>query len=223
MFSIDYINNDLKENNKLVYIDIGANDGVTISNSLHLEINGWDGICIEPLSTIADKLRKNRKCTIHECACTNNDGIVKFTACSEHTEMLSGISEDYNPLHVNRIDSEIKTFGGSKTEIDVKASRLQPLIEDFFIKRGNLTEKYHVNFLSIDTEGNKLKVLQSIDFTKSRFDLMTIETNYREEDEKIKIFLAENKYAFIGRLGGDDLYIEDSVFVSERFKALLPK
>ena len=31
------------------YVDIGANDGVNLSNTKILEDIGWDGVCVEPL------------------------------------------------------------------------------------------------------------------------------------------------------------------------------
>jgi hypothetical protein len=44
------------------FIDIGAYDGITISNTYALEKIGWKGICVEPVPEIYDRLIKNRKC-----------------------------------------------------------------------------------------------------------------------------------------------------------------
>ena len=52
-----------------VFVDIGANDGITISNSLYFERElGWNGIAVEPIPSVFDKLQRNRKCTVvHGC------------------------------------------------------------------------------------------------------------------------------------------------------------
>ena len=50
-----YILNNFFQNKKDgMFVDIGAHDGVTISNSLLFEKIGWNGICVEPLPKIFD-------------------------------------------------------------------------------------------------------------------------------------------------------------------------
>ena len=41
------------------FLDIGAHDGVTGSNTFFFEKLGWDGICLEPIPSVFDKLKKN--------------------------------------------------------------------------------------------------------------------------------------------------------------------
>lgn len=52
-----------------VFVDIGANDGVTISNTCYLEKeHGWTGLAIEPIPAVFEKLKRNRSCiTVHGC------------------------------------------------------------------------------------------------------------------------------------------------------------
>ena len=55
-----------------VFVDIGAYDGLTFSNTLMLERErDWTGICIEPLPDIFAELRKNRRCICVQ-ACIGN-------------------------------------------------------------------------------------------------------------------------------------------------------
>jgi len=54
---IDYFG----ENYKGFFIDIGANDGVNISNTYVLEKLGWSGVCVEANSEYKDVLPRNRK------------------------------------------------------------------------------------------------------------------------------------------------------------------
>ena len=43
------------------FVDIGAHDGITFSNSKFFEELGWDGVCIEPNPKIFEK-RMNKLC-----------------------------------------------------------------------------------------------------------------------------------------------------------------
>lgn len=60
------------------FLDIGANDGKTYSNSLLFEEKGWEGICIEPHPTIFVELEKTRKCHLINSCVSGTDGIVQF-------------------------------------------------------------------------------------------------------------------------------------------------
>jgi len=42
------------------FVDIGANDGVTFSNTYALERKGWRGLCVEPHPDVFEQLRRNR-------------------------------------------------------------------------------------------------------------------------------------------------------------------
>lgn len=44
------------------FVDVGAHDGVTHSNTYALEKIGWDGLCIEPNHDAYQTLTENRRC-----------------------------------------------------------------------------------------------------------------------------------------------------------------
>jgi hypothetical protein len=56
------------------YVEIGANDGVTFSNTKTLEDLGWDGICVECNPQAFEKLDENRTCKKIQCAVYNYEG-----------------------------------------------------------------------------------------------------------------------------------------------------
>ncbi len=53
------------------YVDVGANDQVLDSQSLHLEQLGWTGLLIEPDPDCCDLLAKARKGTVVQMACSS--------------------------------------------------------------------------------------------------------------------------------------------------------
>jgi FkbM family methyltransferase len=198
----EWLNNNIFHNKKGgFFIDIGAHDGVTISNTYFFEKElGWKGICVEPNPIIFQQLCQNRKSEcIHGCA-YNRDGVVRFQWLDGYTEMLSGICETYNERHNDRIAREIAMCGGNRKIIDVFCYKLADILSERNIS--------HVDYISIDTEGSELQVLEGIDFDKVTFGVINVEVNYPEEDKwKMEQFLNSKNYKLCTSLGGDDIYI----------------
>ena len=117
-----FINEKLfKEKRNGIFLDIGANDGITLSNTYFFEKElGWKGICFEPLLEAFNKLQKSRSSiNINACA-SNEDKIDHFLSISGYGEMLSGLKSNYDERHLLRIEETIKEHGGSKNEIEVQ-------------------------------------------------------------------------------------------------------
>lgn len=45
--------------------EVGAGDGIHLSNTHGLELDGWDVLCIEPFSELFSRLKDNRKRVVH--------------------------------------------------------------------------------------------------------------------------------------------------------------
>ena len=60
------------------YFDVGAYDGVDLSNSLLFEELGWRGICVEANSEVFPRLRANRRCVCLNVACSDREEIGDF-------------------------------------------------------------------------------------------------------------------------------------------------
>ena len=181
-----------------VFIDVGAYDGDRVSNTIYFEdILGWSGVCIEPNPNAFESLTKNRNCICINAGVTDVEDTLPFCKVSGHAEMLSGFMNYVSKEHIDRINLEISRHGGEITIIDVKTIRLRDVIRD-----NNL---YHIDYLSIDTEGNELNVLKSIDFNSCRIQFISAENNDRTPD--VKHFLKEKGYDFANNICGDDIYI----------------
>src|SRR6266404_4750051 len=58
------------------FVDIGAHDGVTYSNSFLFErLRGWGGVCIEPNPAVFAQLAVNRQCTTLNCCVSDVAGM----------------------------------------------------------------------------------------------------------------------------------------------------
>ena len=186
-----------KENG--TFLDIGAHDGVSGSNSYFLEkIRNWNGICIEPQLEIFEKLKENRSCIKINCAVSNYNGVTDFTYLDGYSNMLSGITEDYNQSHIQRINYEVSNYGGNIQTYKVNVRTLQNILDEYNI--------HDIDFCSIDTEGTEFKIIQSIDFKKTNIKIFVIENNYN--DTQIKDYLENNEYVFYKKLEWDDVFIK---------------
>jgi len=180
------------------YIDVGAYDGITWSNSIDLDENlQWSGVCVEPIPSVYEKLKINRpQATCINAAASDNEEDVEFWHVTGYAEMLSGMTKDYDEDHVKRIHGDISNHGGEIKKINLKSITLASII------------KGPVDYISIDVEGGELSVLKGLNISVNRPTLISIEDNgYTNEPMS---FLEQNKYRKLGRVCGDIFY-ENSI------------
>ena len=182
------------------FVDIGAHDGVTYSNSFVFEtLRGWRGVCVEPNPTVFAQLAVNRQCTALNCCVSDAAGTVPFLKISGYSEMLSGIVEKYEPEHRERVERELKQFGGSSDVIPIQARTLNDIAAEC-----GLAE---VTYLSIDTEGSELAILQSIDFKRLFVHAITVEYNFEHVKTRMISLMRGNGFDFVQTLGHDLLFL----------------
>lgn len=192
-----YIADILKNKQNGVFVDIGANDGVALSNSYYFEKElNWTGIAIEPSPVAFQKLRENRNCTIIQACISDYDGETPFQKLEGRPQMLSGIPSKYSQEHIDRIEKTIKEHGGKKEDIVVPCYTLNSILTSYEISI--------VDYLSIDTEGGEFDILKTIDFDNFYIGTISIENNY--QDSSIRKLLVKNNYALKAILGCDEIY-----------------
>lgn len=179
------------------FIDIGAHDGISYSNTYYMEKElGWKGVCFEPHPDRFLDLIKNRQAICENACVSSTEGEVNFYKVNGPPEMLSGIEEFYCKAHRARIEKEIKRDGGTYERIKIKSVNLQNYLEN-----ANIT---NVDLLCIDTEGAEYEILKTIDFKKCSFRIIMVENNY--QDCKINKLLRNNGFDLIHRIQSDEIY-----------------
>ena len=170
---------DFFDGHKGYFVDIGATNGIDISNTYELEQNGWNGICVEPQKKMYDKLIKNRKAICSNYLLYDKEGKeVDFNVAG----VLAGITNDIGPTHYNNVKNTPK--------IKLKTNTLNNLLNE-----NNVPRK--IDFLSLDTEGSELSILKGCDLNKYRFGFMAIEHNNEEPRKtELKNYLLENDYLY---------------------------
>jgi FkbM family methyltransferase len=181
------------------FVEIGAHDGISFSNTYFFEKNlKWAGICVEPNPNMFAKLRLNRDCICEQLCISDSEGQRDFLLCTGYMlEMYSGLLDNYDPRHLDRIEQEMQQFGGDKTVITVACRTLQNLFEKYNLR--------HIDLLSVDIEGGELAAIKSIDFDKVHIDVILIENNFNES--YVKDYLEAKNYLLINHIGKDDIYV----------------
>jgi FkbM family methyltransferase len=176
-YLIDHSDGPFKAN---YFVEFGATDGILLSNTYLLENNfGWDGIVAEPAKIWQKELRLNRKCHIDESCVFSHSGL-KLEFNQTRMPELSTIQE-YSSLDSWVAERE----DGMK--YDVNSISLNDLL-------GKWNAPNYVSYLSIDTEGSEFSILETVDFKKWKFGVITVEHNYSDNRALICKLLVSNGY-----------------------------
>lgn len=175
------------------FVEIGASDGIQLSNTYLLEQHGWKGICVEPIPFRYAALVKNRPNSIcvNKPVYNESDKEIIFDICNT-SDFLSGISDD--------IDKHKKTVDADKVSITCLTVSLNHLL-------GQTNAPNFIEYLSLDTEGSEYEILRTFDFSQYTFGLIDVEHNYIEPRRtQIRELLEANDYIYIGENNWDDMY-----------------
>ena len=140
---------------KSYFVEVGANDGITFSNTLLLEEKyGWDGLLIEPNQKLAEVINI-RKCKWAPFAVgEKNNEIKKFFASTN--SLLSSTS------HKSR---------SFVTEYEVISHTLTKIL-----KINNVPQ--NIDFMTIDIEGDELEAIRNLDLNYYQIKIICVEHNY---------------------------------------------
>jgi FkbM family methyltransferase len=188
-----------KNKNDGFFLDIGAHDGIDKSNSYYFEKTlKWKGICVEPIPEIFEKLKSNRNCLCLQAGVSDKNGSSMFWKIEGYSEMLSGLEENYNELHKQRILKEIAEHGGKLTEIEIEVLDINSLL------RNNNVSK--VDYCTIDVEGSEEKILSVFDSKEFDIQVFTVENNYQAKS--IRNIMKSKGYKLHSKIDFDDVYVK---------------
>ena len=136
------------------YIELGAFDGITQSNSYFFELNrNWTGLLIEP-----------SKDSYHLCCKNRPNSIVVNCCCVSNDYKNDTISGDFNSTLMSSVNgARLKT----QKLVEVKAMTLEKILDENHID-------VEIDFLSLDTEGYELPILQGLNLDNYRPKYMLI-------------------------------------------------
>lgn len=182
-----------------VFVDIGAHDGITCSNTWFFEKQrNWRGVCVEPNSAVFKRLRANRSAHSVDCCIAARTGTEKFQRIAGYSEMLSGIAGRFTAEHRKRIFDEMQQFGGSSEIVDIPAKTFADVVDEAGIAE--------VDYLSIDTEGTEIEILKSIDFRKYTIHAVTVDHNLETRPELLSLMKRQD-FELLKSIGADMMFL----------------
>ena len=172
-----FVLNELNFKKKGFFIEIGAANGIDLSNTYLLEKKfDWDGIVVEPAKIWRDEIIKNRACTISYDCIYSESGL--------KVEFLETTKPEFSTVN---IDSKSKDIHEGYRQKNNKKYELQTISFKDFSTKYEVPNK--IDFLSIDTEGTELEILKSINFEDFDIKIITVEHNFTKKRESIFNYL----------------------------------
>ena len=180
------------------YLDIGAFDPVTYSNTFLLYQRGWSGINIEPrpgTKLIFDQKRP-RDVTL-EMGVSSQKGDLTYYIFND------GAVNTFEEENVQfQINGGYKLIAKKKIPVDTLTNILDKYAKDKII-----------DFMSLDVEGHELMILKTLDWERYRPKVICVEM-FRLKQKKNSLFKYDNR----------DLWLEiNEISESEVYKLLLEK
>lgn len=209
-YGLDYLDRRLEKYLNYTngfYVELGANDGITQSNTAYFEKNkGWHGVLIEPTPHNYLKCLKNRspKNNIYCNACVSFDYAEKFveiafsnlmsTPLNLESDVKDGISHANSGIKYLEDGERTFTFGAV-------AKTLNSILE--FSKAPTV-----IDFLSLDVEGAEIEVLKGVNHDKYKFKYICIECR---DEIKMSRYMKSQNYILLEKLSDRD-YLYKNIF-----------
>lgn len=187
------------------FVDVGAHDGITGSNTFRFALRGASGLCVEPVRDNYWRLRSlyavaPRVRCIH-AAVSDYNGFAEILS----DRGLSRFPETADVLHLEALGQVAPHYG--------ELERVRVVTFTELMKMADLSRD--VDLLSIDVEGHEVPVLRSIPFSDYTFRLIIVETHFGIEPTRrwlhpdhaqINGLLSAAGYRKVGQTAANSLY-----------------
>jgi len=163
------------------FLEIGATDGILLSNTLTLEnFFQWSGTLVEPNTRFLKKLYRNREKNfiIPNVILDKDDVDVEFYEL--RFGELSSVFKEYPDGW-----ADFRKNGKSELRKTMSFSKL--------VNQVITSDK--IDFVSIDTEGSELEILETLEKVKKQIDIIVVEhSGIRKKRESIFEIMKHNNF-----------------------------
>ena len=188
------------------FVEIGANDGVTQSNTLYFELyRNWRGVLVEPFphNVFSCRRQRSQETKVFCAACVPFDYSERFVPMIYSNLMSSceipggDIEDPHQHANVGKQflppDEDVFTFGAEAKNLqDILVEAKAPPVIDLF---------------SLDVEGVELQVLEGVDHDSFRFRNLLVECRSLP---RMKDYLEERGYRLVQNLSEHDYLFVDA-------------
>jgi FkbM family methyltransferase len=196
-----------------LFIEVGAFDGTSFSNSSCLAEVGWHGVLIEPVPEYAEACRrhysKNQNIKVIECAIGSDDAEIKIMKAGPLTTANQSQMDQYG-----RVDWS-KDLAMSATKIAVIQKKLDDVLSEI-----GLTKP--IDLLIVDVEGAEASVFAGFDIQKWKPKMMIVELahthpdlrNVSSKDSHLQELIQEHDYAVVYKDKINTIFLDKQILNS---------
>lgn len=173
------------------FLDIGAHDGVTFSNTRRLSDDGWTGTLVEPSPTVFATLKKNcigRDLNLVQVAVVADGPERKVTFHDAGGDMVSTMDDAHRQLWAGRRGhNEVRSIAPATVEykaIDVTALSVATLIDRY---------PGPYDFVNLDVEGTNFELFRELPL----HDLGVVVICVEYQDKKAEITNCAAKQGYV--------------------------
>ena len=171
------------------YVDVGANHPTIESQTWHLEQLGWKGLLLEPIPSYCEQLKKARKGTVVQYACSspeNHNKVLKLIFAGGHSTLNA---------------TPIAMGDRSQETMEVTCRTLDSILEDNHVPIG-------FDFISIDIEGHEMEMFKGFTLAKWKPKLILLEDHVINHEKHNH--MKSHGYQLILRTGLNSWYVPSS-------------
>lgn len=175
------------------FVEVGANDGISCSNTWGLSERGWRGYMVEPIPSFARECRKNHEghpaVSVHETAIGNREDMeIKFNIAGMLTTANANLKAEYKTIDWSQ---DLVT---EETKIVVSQS-----LDTFLMENG---VKVGFDLLVVDVEGFEKEVFSGFSLQTWFPKMLIVEladthpnlNSTRTSDAKLGLEIAQSGY-----------------------------
>lgn len=183
-------------------LEIGASDGLYLSNTINLEKEGWKVLCIEPNPEYYKDLVKNRPITLNYACSDHNDDNGEIVLYERHpidgskpepVMALDGLSEEFWKQFCPEA-----TCAGT---VPVKIRTLDSCLEEVGFPK--------LDYLSLDVDGRELDILNGLDVDRWGLKVAVVESCF--EDPEMEEYFTSRGFSFRERVHVNDIWVRDAL------------
>jgi FkbM family methyltransferase len=188
------------------YVEVGAYNGVDLSNTYYFEKTGWTGILVEADPVVAEGCREVRGGSV-VCQCAvvppNSPPNVPFQV-SEDEGCISSLSLSEEDLRrVEEWTGRVRV-----RTVEVPARTLDSILEEHGAGE--------IDFVTIDVEGHEWGVLQGFTLSRWRPTVIILERNGVKPDSRILRRLFRGGYYYRRTTGVNDWFFREERILGSR-------
>lgn len=172
------------------FIEIGAMDGITFSNTKFFEDElNWSGILIEPTNQFEKLIINRPNCYNFNCVISKSENDIDFLGFGALSGIMDTMSDSYKKIWNLEDNLSYK----------VKSVPFHKITKNIDIKK--------IDLFSIDVEGGELEVLTTFDWNIPVYlILIELDGHNIEKDEKCRKLLINKGFKFDYRIGLNDIW-----------------